>query len=391
MDVKTADTSSADKIRFATTVFFFISGFGYSSWASRIPSIQQQLQLNEAELGGVLLAAPIGLMITMPFTSRLLSKVNSKKIMLMGALLFNLVLCLPGFTDKTWQLVVTLLCFGSTRNLLNLSANSQAVGVQKFYPKSIMTTFHGIWSLAGFAGAAVGLLMISLNIGTRFHLVAVSIVLMFLSLFFYKNTLEQPPVKQEKRPFFSLPDKHLMKFALICFGCMSCENTMYDWGAIYFQKIVHATKPASTAAFVIYMVFMTIGRFFGDRLVNKIGIKKILNLCGWFILSGLILAVGIPYLIPAAIGFALVGLGVSCIVPLVFSMAGRSKTMSSGQALAAISTVGYIGFLLMPPFVGFVAQAFNLRWSFGIIAILGFVIILMVSTIKEEKGGATAT
>ena len=138
--------------------------------------------------------------------------------MLIGAILYNVVLCLPGFTNRTWQLVVVLRAFGSTRNLLNLSANSQAVGVQQLYKESIMTTFHGMWSLAGFAGAAVGLVMVHWNIATGFHLLAVSIVHIFLSLYFYKNTFEQPPVQQTKKPLFSLPDRHLMKFAIICFG-----------------------------------------------------------------------------------------------------------------------------------------------------------------------------
>jgi fucose permease len=320
----------------------------------------------------------------MPFTSLLLGRVNSRKIMLTGALLFNLVLCLPGFTSHIWQLVVILFCFGSTRNLMNLSANTQAVGVQNLYEKSIMTTFHGVWSLAGFAGAALGLAMVYFNVDSRYHLLGVSIVLVSLCIYSYKNTLSQPPVHQQKKPVFSLPDKHLMKFAIICFGCMSCENTMYDWSAIYFQKAVHASKSASTAAFVTYMVFMTIGRFSGDKLVPILGIKKILHISGCLITAGLIISVALPYRVPAAIGFAMVGLGVSCIVPLVFSIAGKSKTMSSGQALAAISTIGYLGFLIVPPMIGFVAQALNLRWAFAIIAVLGATIIMMVSTIKEE-------
>jgi MFS family permease len=132
------------------------------------------------------------------------------------------------------------------------------------------------------------------------------------------------------------------------------------------------------------MVFMTIGRFSGDKLVPILGIKKILHISGCLITAGLIISVALPYRVPAAIGFAMVGLGVSCIVPLVFSIAGKSKTMSSGQALAAISTIGYLGFLIVPPMIGFVAQALNLRWAFAIIAVLGATIIMMVSTIKEE-------
>lgn len=379
-------SKSLRRLRLATAAFFFISGFGYSSWASRIPFIQQQLHLNEAQLGAVLFAMPIGLMLTMPFTSYLLGRVNSRKIVLLGALSFNLVLSLPGFATHTWQIVLILFCFGSTRNMFNLSINAQSVGVQKLYSHSIITTFHGIWSMAGFAGAAFGYLMVKFNIGTAYHLTSVSAVLLFLVIYFYKDTLNQEPLAQQtKKPVFSLPDKHLMKFAIICFGCMSCENTMYDWTAIYFEKAVHATKSGATAAFVIYMVCMTIGRFTGDKLVTRFGIKALLRWSGWLIFGGLSLAVVLPYAIPAAAGFAMVGFGVSCIVPLVFSMAGKSKTMSSGQALASISTIGYLGFLMVPPLVGFVAQAANLRWSFGIIALLGAVIIFMVSTIKEDE------
>lgn len=376
---------SPGKLRLATTVFFFMSGFGYSSWASRIPSIQQQLNFNEAQLGAVLLASPIGLLLTIPVTSWLLGRINSRKVMLFGAVSFNLILSLPGFATKTWHLAVALFCFGSTRNLMNLSVNSQAVGVQKMYNTSIMTTFHGVWSLAGFAGAALGYFMVTYNVAPGYHLFAVSIVLLILAFYFYSNTFDQEPVHPQNKKTFSLPDKHLMKFAIICFGCMSCENTMYDWSVIYFQKAVHTAKSGATAAFVIYMVCMTIGRFAGDKLVNRLGIKTLLRISGWLIFTGLLLAVLLPYPITAGAGFAMVGFGVSCIVPLVFSMAGKSKTMSSGQALASISTIGYLGFLIVPPLVGFVAQAANLRCSFAIIALLGGVIILMVSTIKEEE------
>ncbi len=381
-----AHFKSPAKLRIATTVFFFISGFGYSSWASRIPSIQQQLHLNEAQLGTVLFALPIGLMLTLPVTSWLLGRINTRKIMIFGAVSFNLILSLPGFATKTWHLAVALFCFGSTRNILNLSVNSQAVGVQKMYDTSIMTTFHGVWSLAGFGGAALGYFMVTYNVAPGYHLFAVSIGLLVLAFYFYSDTLDEEPVQhQHKKPVFSLPDRHLMKFAIICFACMSCENTMYDWSVIYFQKNVHAAKSGATAAFVIYMVCMTIGRFIGDKLVTRLGTKILLRFSGWLIFAGLLLAVLLPYTITAGAGFAMVGFGVSCVVPLVFSMAGKSKTMSSGQALASISTIGYLGFLMVPPLVGFVAQAANLRWSFAIIALLGGMIILMGSAIKEDE------
>jgi len=379
-------TTSPRNTRIANAVFFFISGFSYSAWASRIPTIKHSMHLSEAQLGGILFALPVGLMITMPLTNYLLGRYTSRAIMLLGALSFNLMLCFVGFASVPWQLVVILLGFGSSRNLFNVSTNAQAVSVQRLYDKSIITTFHGIWSVAGFAGAALGFVMVSFNIAPNWHLPVVGISMMVLSLFAFSNTLREPVIKrQEKKPVFSLPDKFLIKFSVIAFVSMACENTMYDWSGIYFEKAIHASKQTATAAFVFYMVAMTAGRFLGDRFVGRIGVKKILFYSGLFISAGLLIAVFLPYIVPAIIGFILVGLGVSCIVPLVFSLAGKSTSMSSARALASISTISYLGFLIVPPLVGFVAQAAGIRASFGIIALMGGIVIWMVSKIKEDE------
>lgn len=385
MDAVLTQTKTPGQNRIATTVFFFISGFAYAAWASRIPSIQRHLNLNEAELGAVLFAMPVGLMMTMPITNYLLHRFSSRSIMLVGAIGFNMMLCLLGLVTHTWQLVVVLFFFGSSRNLMNLSVNAQGVGVQALYDKSIITTFHGIWSLAGFAGAAVGFIAVATRIHMIWHLSAVALSMSILALFFYPSALQQKPAERQNRPGFSLPDKYMLKFALITFACMACENTMYDWSSIYFEKVVLTPKQTATSAFVFYMVAMTAGRFVGDWLVPRIGIKKMLKYSGILIGSGLFLAVIFPNIIVAGLGFVLTGLGVACIVPLVFSLAGRSKKISSAAAIASISSIGYLGFLIVPPFVGFVAQALGLRVSFGIIGLLGLLIVFLVSKIQEEE------
>jgi MFS family permease len=373
------------QLRIANAVFFFLSGFGYASWASRIPTIQSKLHLNEAQLGGILFAMPIGLLVTLPVTGQLLSKYSSRRIMFFGGLFFSVVLACIGFSESVWQLVLALFCFGVSRNLFNISTNAQAVAVQALYSRSIMANFHGIWSLAGFAGAAVGYFMVYYNISTGVHLLWVSIVLIVISIWFIKNTIYQEPVPQPKKKFFTLPDKPLIVFALICFACMACENTMYDWSGIYFEKAVLVPKAKATQGFVVYMIAMTLGRFVGDAVVNRVGIKTLLRYSGILIFCGLMLAVLLPHPVIAIIGFVMVGLGVSCIVPMVFQMAGRSTTMSSGTALASISSIGYLGFLLVPPFIGFIAQAAGLRWSFGLIALLGALIVVLVYNIKEDS------
>ncbi|SFD76144.1 Fucose permease [Chitinophaga sp. CF118] len=369
--------------RIAITIFFFISGFGFSSWASRIPDIQHKLNLNEAQLGSILFALPLGLILTLPVTGILLQRYSSRNIMMVGALVFNLMLALIGFASTSWQLVIVLFCFGCSRNLMNISMNAQSIGVQTLFSKSIITTFHGVWSLAGFGGALIGLLMVNLTVPTSWHFLAVGLSMVVLGFFAFPTSLHQPPSTSSGKRLI-LPDKHLLKFGLVSFAVMSCEGTMYDWSGIYFQKAVHAPKGIVTAGYVAYMIAMATGRFSGDKLVHKWGIPTIIKYSGLLIFCGLLLAALFPSPIPAGIGFMMTGVGVSCVVPLVFSMAGRSKSMGSGSAIAAVSTVGYLGFLMVPPVVGFLAEAAGLRWSFAIIACLGMVISWLISRVKEE-------
>lgn len=368
------------------TLFFFASGFGFSTWASRIPTIQQRLHLNEAELGAVLFALPVGLMATLPLTNVLLSRFDSRRIMMIGAVFFNIMLCCIGFAGQPWQLVIALLCFGCSRNLMNISVNAQSIGVQALYDRSIIARFHAIWSLAGFAGAGVGSLMVRFGIPTYWHFVAVGILLTAICIYAFPGSLRQKPAARERRSWFSLPDKTLAKYGLISFASMACEGTMFDWSGIYFHKAVHASDTVATLGFVAYMIAMTLGRLTGDRLANRFGIKTMLTYSGGLIAGGLLVAVALPFPATAALGFILTGFGVSCVIPMVFSMAGRSVGMSSGSAIASVSTVGYLGFLMVPPLVGSVAQAAGLRGAYGMMVGFGLLITVLVRlTLKEER------
>jgi MFS family permease len=380
-------SDSPRKARIATAVFFFVSGFGFSSWASRIPTIQQNLHLSEGKLGAVLFALPAGLMCTLPVTGYLLRQFSSRYIMMTGAVLFNIMLCLVGFAEETWQLVLLLFFFGSSRNLFNISANAQSIGVQKMYDRSIIASFHGIWSVAGFAAASIGSVVVSMSIPPSWHFFAVCILLTGFCFFFFKDTVHQQPQPHERlqKTKFRIPEKALLKLGFICFAAMAIEGTMYDWSAIYLKKAVHASKGIASAGYAVYMVAMMLGRFTGDKLANKIGVKAMLKYSGLIILTGLLLAAIFPYTLTTAIGFMMTGFGVSCVVPMVFSMAGKIKHMSGGPAIAGVSTIGYFGFLIVPPTVGFIAEAFNLRWSIALIALFGALITWLVNEMKEEQ------
>jgi MFS family permease len=178
------------------------------------------------------------------------------------------------------------------------------------------------------------------------------------------------------------PDKKLLMLGLIAFCCLLCEGAMADWSGVYFKTIVVAPAALITLGYVAFTGTMALGRFVGDRLVTKFGVKRMLQISGTMISGGLLISVLFPYLITATTGFLLVGFGVSSVVPIVYGLAGKSTAMSAGTALASVSTIGFLGFLIGPPVIGFIAQLISLRWSFAFIALLGFGTALLAGKLK---------
>jgi MFS family permease len=372
-------------IRASIGTFFFIQGLCFASWASRIPTIQSQLSLSDGELGGVLFALPVGLMTSLPLSGWSITRYGSRKMLILAAIAYTFTLPCIGLIQESWQLAGVLFLFGLWGNLFNISVNTQAVGIETIYGRSIMSTFHGLWSLAGFTGAAIGTSMISLSTSPLMHFCVISASALLLTAVAYKYILPHDAPKDASQPLFVRPDRNILMLGLIAFCSMICEGTMFDWSGVYFHKAVQAPAALTTLGYVAFMSTMAGGRFVGDRLVTRFGVKRIIQLNGVLIASGLAIAVLFPYLVTATIGFLLVGIGVSTIVPLVYGAAGKSKTMSAGVALAAVSSISFLGFLLGPPMIGFISEAANLRWSFAIVAVLGLCTTLLASQAKLSE------
>lgn len=385
MNQKNEQGIPAVKIRLAVTVFFFVSGFVYANWASSIPHLQQKLHLTDAALGTLLISLPAGLMLTMPLSAWLIGKYKSRNIVLGGAILYVLLLSCIGFADKVWQMAMVLFAFGASRNLFNISINTQSIGVQQLYQKSIIASFHGVWSIASLAGAAFASILITLGVMPEFRLVLVTGLSLVLIVIFWGNTLETSANADAKKPAFAIPDKSLLNLGLIAFCCMLCEGTMSDWSGIYLSKELHLSKGYVNMGYVAYLGCMTSGRLLGDWLANQLGNKKLLLFSSLLLGLGALLIASFHSLIPAILGFMLCGFGVSCVVPFLFSHAGKSVTMSSGVAIAAVSTIGYLGFLIGPPLVGFLASAFGLRYTYFLVVALAGVMGVLIGRIRMEQ------
>jgi hypothetical protein len=283
-----------------------------------------------------------------------------------------------------FQLVLALFCFGVAGNTNNISVNTQAVGVESLYAKNIMASFHGVWSLAGFGGAALGSLMTAFAIVPQYHFMLVGAISLAIFFVAYRYLINHDVQTGEATPLFARPDKSLLVLGLIAFGCMLCEGTMFDWSGIYFKKVVKPDPALTGAGYTAFMCTMALSRFVSDYFTNKYGFKPVVQASGLIIMSGLLLAVLFPDFYPALIGFLLVGVGVSSIVPLVYSAAGKSKKYSAGLALASVSSISFFGFLIGPPLVGLLAGISSLRLSFAVMAGIALCISILATWTQKR-------
>lgn len=370
------------QVRIAVSAFFFCLGLCFASWASRIPDIKASLHLSDAALGSILLALPAGQLVAMPFSGRLITHFGSKKVLGICLALYAICLTNIALATEAWHLTLGLFLFGVFGNMCNISVNTQAIGAEKMYERPIMTSFHGVWSTAGFTGAAIGLLMMSLNISPYIHFWIVTVMVFATIMITQKYLQPGNSTSSEKKSLFAKPDTVLVQLGIIGFFCMASEGAMFDWSGVYFKDVVKAPEALVALGYLSFMIAMASGRFIGDKLISKYGRQKMLRASGILISAGLFTSVIFPTMITATAGFLAVGFGVSSIVPMVYSAAGKHSKLAPGLALAAVSSISFLGFLMGPPLIGYIAELFSLRYSFAVIGLLGISISLLVSKIQ---------
>ena len=371
------------KRRVAVGSMFFFVGLCFASWASRIPDIQSRFDLSEGELGTMLLFLPLGSVIGLPIAGWAVHKFGSRIVIITGGITYALTLPLIGLSTSTLMLIPVLVAYGMLGNIMNISLNTQGLSLEDQMGKSILASFHGLWSLAGFTGAGLGAAMIFLELTPAQHfgvVMGISLGIIFLA---------QSLIVKEKKSsegggmVLKKPDALLLRVSLIAFLGMMSEGCMFDWSGVYFKKVVLADPELVVLGYVAFMGAMASGRFFTDKLAARYTKVAVIQVSGFLIFAGLLLSVFVPLVWSATLGFLLVGLGVASIIPLSYGIAGRSKLYSPSVALALVSTISFFGFLLGPPLIGFVAELFNLKVSFALVAFCGMGILLLSSIRKQ--------
>lgn len=374
--------------RVAVAAYYFVPGVVFASWASRIPDVKHLLHLSNGQLGSVLFAIPIGQLLMMTFSGILVTKFGSKKMLVLCELLYALALLSIGLSNTLIHLVLSLVAFGMMANLMNIATNTQACLLEKMYGRNIMSSFHGLWSLGGFAGGIVGSLFANtyLPISVHFGCILLMSVIIIGVCFRYLINDQMAAAEEEDVPKFSFRsiDPTLFLLGLMGFGGMFCEGTVYDWSGVYFSSVVKPDEAFIRAGYVAGMGAMTLGRFLADGFVTKYGPSKVLKTCGALIVVGLWMAAGLPYLITATLGFLLVGFGISSSVPICYSIAGKLGTMKASIALTIVSSISFFGFLVGPPVIGWLSEATNLRIALSIAACFGLFIAFIAGKVSKR-------
>lgn len=380
---KNAKANYLKKIRWSVSVFYFAMGLCSATWASRIPDLKNSLQMSEAMLGSVLFAIPLGQLIAMTFSGKIITKFGSKNVLLTCLVFYALLMVCIGFSANILQLSVVLFMFGVFGNLCNISVNTQGVYTERLYRKTIMSSFHGAWSIAGFTGALIGLLMLGFNLAPTIHFAVVfALVIVLMVLHFNQLIVAKEKKNISESTSKTKYDATIIWLGIIGFCCMASEGIMFDWSGVYFSDVVKAPGALVILGYTSFMIMMAMGRFMGDGLIRKFGRKKVTQISGLMISGGLFLAVIFPNLYVAVFSFMIVGLGVSTIIPTVYSLAGQHPNIPAGEALTMVSSVSFLGFLIGPPIIGFVAELFGLQMSFAIIGLFGVLITLLVTKLK---------
>lgn len=361
------------KQRIALSVYFFLSGICFSTWASRIPTIKDFFNLNEAELGTILLAMPISSLIGLPISGWLVSKFDSRVPLLFSFLLNSVALLCIGFATTTFTLVISVCIFSFSMRILNISANTQSITLQKKYEKRVVGAFHGLWSTGGLLGVAFSTLMVKMEINMHIHLSIIAVASMIIALATYQFTIKNDIATTGNKLVLGKPDPFILYLGVLIFLAAICEGGMFDWSGIYFKEVVK--EDVFTYGYLMFMTTMALSRFFCDRLVEALGLQKMYIFSSLLIASGIGIAVMFPFFWFALFGFCLVGFGTAAIFPITLTLAGTSKKYSPGMAISIVTTYAIFGMLIGPPLIGYLAHAFKLQNAFIVFIIIGLLFI----------------
>ena len=370
--------------RIAVSTFFFICGFLFANWVARVPEVQDHFGINHSLLGTLLLVISSGAIISMPLSGWMTVNLGSYRITQIFGALASIMVPLMLLSNNYWLVLPFFFFCGFSFGATDVAMNAQAVFVERMYNRPIMSSFHAIFSVGTALGGISGAMFSKFEVPLFEHLTSVAVFsfLAFLTASFFLINDQPDKSQKEASKGFILPNKTIFPIAVLAFCGMTGEGSLNDWSALFMNEVVGQSEDFSAWAFVSFSVAMTIARFSGDALQLKIGKRNLLIFSSLGAILGLSTVLIFATSNLTLLGFFICGLGLANVVPIIYSTAGNMEGLSPSVGIAMATTIGYMGFFVGPPVIGFLSDAFGLTIGLCFTLSLFFVMFGLILKIK---------
>lgn len=352
----------------STRLLFLLAGFAAAAWASLVPVAKAATGVNEGELGLVLLCLGIGSLLAMPVSGVVSTRHGCRKVLMVCGVALCACLPLLASVQNVFTLAAALFFFGAMIGTFDCVMNIQAVIVERDSKRPLMSGFHGFYSLGGLLGAATTSAIMDLGVSPFATVSAIALAGVLLLMLIRRHVL--PYGNPAEGPPFALPRGEVLFLGMLCMTVFLVEGSMMDWSAVMLTENHGMPVAQAGYGFAAFSFTMTFGRLTGDRIVARVGRRSVVTVGGLLAMGGILLATLVPLWQAALLGYAMVGLGCSNIVPVLFTAVGRQTSMPQSVAVPAMSTLGYAGVLAGPAAIGFIAHHSSLPMAFLLVAAL---------------------
>ncbi len=360
---------SASKL--ATRLAFWVAGFGLSAWAPLVPYAKGRLQIDDRTLGLLLLCLGIGSVAAMVRTGPLCARYGCKPVIVTGGLCMALLLPLLSIADSKWLMAIALALFGGALGSLDVAMNVHAIEVERNVGRPMMSGFHALFSVGGFCGAAFVAAMLSHSISpTTATLVCAALMVVAMALTAPRLLATPTTTAGQSGALMALPKGPVVILSVLAAITFLVEGALLDWSALLLTDMNLSTPERAGVGYAMFSVAMTAGRFSGDAITARFGDNSVVFWGGLAVLVGFTSLLTMNNYVMAMVGFILIGLGASNVVPVLFRQAGAQNAMPIAMAIAAVTTIGYAGQLLGPAAMGFVSKLAGLQAAFWMLAAL---------------------
>jgi MFS family permease len=356
------------KAQRATRLVFVVAGLGMATWAPLVPLAKARAGLDEGTLGLLLLCLGVGSIVAMPPSGALTTRFGCRRVLVISVGLMCVALPLLATLSSVPWLVAALLLFGAAMGSVDCAANVQAIIVERASGRSMMSGFHGLFSLGGILGAAGVTALLSAGLPPVAATVSVVALIGAAIVAAAPGLLTHG--SESQGPAFAIPHGAVLFIGVLCFVVFLTEGAMLDWAALFLISARDIEPSHAGFGYAVFALTMTVGRLTGDAVVRRAGGKTVVVLGSLLAAAGLVTATLVPAWEAALLGYALVGAGCSNIVPVMYTAVGRQQIMPEGVAVVAITTLGYAGILVGPAFIGLLAEATSMSVAFLTVAVL---------------------